>query len=62
MPERYTNLRFIIGLFFLLTSLLVLLAYLTADGGGQRINLYAGIAFLLFGGAMMFGGNNNAEK
>jgi hypothetical protein len=56
MQERYTNLRFIIGLFFFLMAALVIAAWFVADGGKVDINLYSGIAFAVFGAAMMFGG------
>jgi hypothetical protein len=55
MQERYTNLRFIIGLFFFLMAVLVLVAWFSADGGKVKINLYSGIAFAVFGMAMMVG-------
>lgn len=55
MQERYTNLRFIIGLFFFLMAVLVIAAWFVADGGKVDINLYSGIAFAVFGAAMMFG-------
>jgi hypothetical protein len=35
---------------------LVLVAWFSADGGKVNINLYSGIAFAVFGAAMMFGG------
>ena len=61
MQERYTNLRFIIGLFFFLMAVLVLVAWFVADGGKVDINLYSGIAFAVFGAAMMVGGKDHEE-
>ena len=56
MQERYTNLRFIIGLFFFLMAVLVMVAWFSSDGGKVNINLYSGIAFAVFGVAIMVGG------
>ena len=53
MQERFTSLSFIIGLFFVLVALILLLGYLLSALLSAAINLYAGIAFLLFGFFMM---------
>jgi hypothetical protein len=55
MQDRYTNLRFIIGLFFFLMALLVIVAWFVAEGAKLDINLYSSLAFGVFGLAMMFG-------
>ncbi|WP_423737852.1 hypothetical protein [Chitinophaga caseinilytica] len=48
--ERLTELRFIIGLFFLLTGLL--LAGYSVFRGEAGINLWCGLLFVGFGGLM----------
>jgi O-antigen/teichoic acid export membrane protein len=52
--ERFTDLRFIIGLFFSLSGLILLLCYFfAAEGNHPELNLYAGILMLLFGLLML---------
>ena len=55
--EKLDDLRFIIGLFFALVgALLVVLAFtLSYDPGfGKNLNLYAGLAMLVFGAFMLW--------
>ena len=47
MHKRFSDLRFIIGLFFTLTAGIVLGGYLT--GTRAALNLWSGLAFLTFG-------------
>ncbi len=49
MNKRITSLSFIIGLFFLLIALILLIGYFVSTLLANIINLYAGIIFLLFG-------------
>ncbi len=49
MNKRITSLSFIIGLFFLLVALILLIGYFVSALLANIINLYAGISFLLFG-------------
>ena len=51
MQTRFTDLRFIIGLFFALMAVIVLAGYLT--GTGAKLNLWSGLAFAVFGVFMM---------
>ena len=51
MYKRFSDLRFIIGLFFTLTAGIVLAGYLT--GTGAALNLWSGLTFLVFGTFMM---------
>jgi len=53
MQTRFTELSFIIGSFFLIVSLILLIGYFTGGLLHAETNIYAGIAFLLFGLAMM---------
>jgi hypothetical protein len=51
MQTRFTDLRFIIGLFFALMAGIVLSGYLT--GTGAKLNLWSGLSFGVFGVFMM---------
>ncbi len=53
MQKRFTELRFIIGSFFLIVSLILLIGYFTSSLLHVDKNMYAGIVFLLFGLVMM---------
>lgn len=54
MSQRFGNLRFIIGLFFTLMAVILLLGYMLAVSQHKPINLYSGISFLVFGSLMMY--------
>lgn len=49
MRKKATELSFIIGLFFLLVSLVLLVGHFMSSLLAAPINLYSGIAFFLFG-------------
>lgn len=49
MQKRFTELSFIIGSFFLIVSLILLIGYFTSSLLHAYTNMYAGIAFLIFG-------------
>lgn len=51
MQTRFTDLRFIIGLFFALMAGIVLIGY--SMGTGAALNLWSGLAFAVFGVFMM---------
>lgn len=51
MQTRFTDLRFIIGLFFALMAVIVLAGYVMGTGAG--LNLWSGLTFLAFGVFMM---------
>ena len=55
--EKLNDLRFIIGLFFFLVgALLVVLAFVLSYESvfGKNLNLYAGLAMLVFGAFMLW--------
>jgi len=53
--KKFTDLRFIIGLFFSLTGLILLLSYfIAAESNHPELNLYAGGVMLTFGLVMLF--------
>lgn len=52
--KKFTDLRFIIGLFFSLSGAILLVCYFTiAEGNHPQLNLYAGGMMLLFGLLML---------
>jgi hypothetical protein len=53
MQKKFTELSFIIGLFFTVVSLILLVGYLTSPLLSSNKNLYSGMAFLVFGVFMM---------
>ena len=53
MHKKFSSLQFIIGLFFLLIAVILLVGYFASALLNSPINLYAGAAFLLFGLLMM---------
>jgi len=59
MQTRFTDLRFIIGLFFALMAVIVLAGYLT--GTGAKLNLWSGLAFAVFGVFMMLSARAEEE-
>lgn len=57
--SRLTDLRYVIGIFFTLAGVIVLIASFTGDGGktnGAQINLYAGLVYIVFGLGMWWSG------
>lgn len=62
--QRLTDLRFVIGIFFGVAGLIVLVASFAGDGGktgGAQINLYAGLAYLIFGLGMWWSSRKPVE-
>ncbi len=53
MNSRFTSLSFIIGLFFVLIALVLIIGYFISSVLAENINLYAGIIFFLFGLVMI---------
>lgn len=55
MKPNLFDLRFLIGLFFLIVGLIVVLASFGESSvpNGNQINLYTGITFLVFAGLML---------
>ncbi len=54
MFNRLNELNFVIGLFFLIVSVILLGGSLFSKDLSGRINIYTGIAFFIFGLAMVF--------
>ena len=52
--KKFTDLRFIIGIFFSLSGLILLLSYfIAAESNHPELNLYAGGVMLVFGLVML---------
>jgi len=54
MNKRFTELSFIIGLFFSIVALILWIGYFISDALSSALNIYAGILFLVFGLFMIF--------
>ncbi|MCE2848062.1 MAG: hypothetical protein ACK5GP_10705 [bacterium] len=53
MSEKLNQLSFIIGVFFILVALVLLIGYATTSSLKQSINLYTGMAMMVFGLVMI---------
>jgi predicted membrane channel-forming protein YqfA (hemolysin III family) len=53
MNKRFNELSFVIGLFFTIVALILLVGWFFNNEEPGRINLYTGIAFLAFGLVMI---------
>jgi predicted membrane channel-forming protein YqfA (hemolysin III family) len=53
MLKKLNNLSFVIGLFFLIVAIILLINCAVAGPTTTQVNLYAGLVFLLFGVVMM---------
>ncbi|WP_207514489.1 hypothetical protein [Longitalea luteola] len=54
MLKKLNDLQFVIGLFFTMISLILLLSVLLGNNSASELNTYTGGGFLIFGLAMMF--------
>lgn len=54
MIKKMNELSFIIGLFFTIVSLILILNYLLNSQLSGKLNFYTGIVFLVFGLFMIF--------
>jgi cytochrome c biogenesis protein CcdA len=53
MSEKLNQLSFIIGVFFILVALVLLIGYLTTTSHKNGIKLYTGTAMMVFGLVMI---------
>ena len=53
MSEKINQLSFIIGIFFILVALVLLIGYATTTPLKHGINLYTGMAMMVFGLVMV---------
>lgn len=54
MLKKLNDLQFVIGLFFSVVSVILLLNVLLSSHSQSNLNLYTGVGFLVFGLGMMF--------
>jgi hypothetical protein len=60
MLKKLNDLQFVIGLFFSVVSVILLLNVLLTAHEGSRLDLYTGVGFLVFGCCMMLIRNQKA--
>ena len=53
MYKRFNQLSFVIGLFFVITAV-ILLVNVLLTAADEKINIYSGAAFLIFGTFMIY--------
>jgi uncharacterized membrane protein len=54
MYKKLSNLGFVIGIFFIIISLILIIGGLTSDALSNKLDFYTGFTFLLFGALMAF--------
>jgi len=54
MYKKLSNLGFVIGVFFIIISLILIIGGLLSVALAYKLNFYTGVSFLLFGIAMTF--------
>jgi uncharacterized membrane protein len=54
MYKKLNNLGFVIGIFFILISLVLIIGGLVSDVLAHKLNFYTGFSFLVFGVIMAF--------
>jgi len=63
MYNKLNDLRFVIGLFFSVVSLILIFSVLLSSDNGGKLNIFTGVGFFIFGMLMMFlRKQNSAEK
>ena len=54
MYNKLNDLRFVIGLFFSVVSLILIFSVLLSGNTTVKLNIYTGVGFFIFGMLMMF--------
>ena len=62
MLKRFNELSFVIGLFFFIVSLVLLVSAMVSENFSGKINIYTGAAFFIFGLSMMIFRGKKAEE
>ncbi len=62
MYKKLNDLGFVIGIFFIIISLILLIGALLSPALAYQLNFYTGFAFLVFGIFMAFFNRNNHKK
>lgn len=59
MIKKLNNLGFVIGIFFIIISLILLIGGLLSDALDNKLDYYTGFTFIIFGGLMVFFNRKN---
>ncbi|MGN6246819.1 MAG: hypothetical protein ACTHNG_00600 [Ginsengibacter sp.] len=62
MYKRLNNLGFVIGTFFIIVSLILLIGGLFSEALDNTLDYYTGFSFLIFGFCMAFFNRKNEEQ
>lgn len=62
MDKKLNNLGFVIGIFFIIISLILIIGGFISVRLSYKLNFYTGFSFLLFGIFMAFFNRNNDKK
>ena len=62
MYNRINNLSFVIGVFFIIVALILLIGGLLSPSLAYKLNFYTGGGFLVFGVAMGVGSSGRKEE
>ena len=62
MYNKLNNLGFIIGIFFIIISLILIIGGLLSEELSNHLNFYTGLGFLVFGLLMAFFNRNKDGK
>ena len=54
MYKKLNNLGFVIGIFFVIISLILIIGAIVSEALNNRLNFYTGFSFLVFGFCMAF--------
>jgi len=61
MYKKLSNLGFVIGIFFIIISLILIIGGLVSSALAYKLNFYTGFSFLLFGIVMSFFNSNSGQ-
>ena len=62
MYKRLNDLGFVIGIFFIIISLILIIGGFVSTALSYKLNFYTGFSFLVFGIFMAFFNRNNHKK
>jgi hypothetical protein len=54
MYKKLNNLAFVIGIFFVIISLILIIGGMVSEALNNKLNFYTGFSFLIFGFCMAF--------
>jgi len=62
MYKKLNDLGFVIGLFFIIIALVLIIGNFISSALNNKLNLYSGSFFLVFGFLMAFMNRNNGKR